>query len=222
MGSCSTKDIQQNNKLTKQEIEEGWELLFDGKTTNGWRNFGQADIQGWKVIDGVLHNSGKGSDHGGDIVSDSQYEDFELYLEWKIDKESNSGVFYHVDEQVADAIYKTGPEYQLLDDIGWPDKLDASQYTGANYGMNDPIDAKVKPITEFNITRIIIKDSLVEHWLNGQKVVEYKLWDQEWFTNKENCKWKDHPHYGIAKKGSIGLQDHGGLTMFRNIKIRRL
>lgn len=221
MSSCDSNKAE-NNTLTKQEKQDGWELLFDGETTNGWRTYGKKTISGWKVIDGVLHNSGKGSDHGGDIVSLNEYENFELYLEWKIDSQSNSGIFYHVNEKVADAIYKTGPEYQLLDDKGWPTKLNPAQYSGSNYAMNPPLNAKVKPLDEFNVTRIIVKAPHVEHWLNGVKVVEYELWTQEWKKNKENCKWKNCPDYGRFKKGHIGLQDHGGLTMFRNIKIRRL
>jgi hypothetical protein len=210
-----------DNQLTQQEKKDGWELLFDGKTTKGWRNYGKETISGWKVIDGVLYNSGVGSDHGGDVVSDKQYESFELYLEWKIAKASNSGVFYHVDESLK-AIYMSGPEYQLLDDKGWPTKLKASQYTGANYGMDAPQNSQVKPLDQFNSTRIVVNGPKVQHWLNGTKVVEYELWTDDWKAKKEASKWKEHPNYGMFKKGHIGLQDHGGLTMFKNIKIRKL
>jgi len=222
MVSCNSERKKEHNTLTKKEKQEGWELLFDGKTTAGWRNYGKPTISGWKVVDGVLHNSGVGSDHGGDIVSVKEYDNFELYLEWKATEQSNSGVFYHVNEKAEDAIYKTGPEYQLLDDKGWPTKLKASQYSGANYAMNTPVNAKVKPLNEFNTTRIIVNGPHVEHWLNGSKVVEYELWSDEWKRNKQNGKWKEYPNYGIFKKGRIGFQDHGGLTMFRNIKIRSL
>ncbi|MDC1105196.1 DUF1080 domain-containing protein [Prolixibacteraceae bacterium] len=218
--SCMKKE--KMNHLSKSEKAEGWELIFDGKTTNGWRTFGKDNISGWKVIDGVLYNSGTGSDHGGDIVSEKEYDNFELYIEWRIDSKSNSGIFYHVNDKVEDAIYKTAPEYQLLDDVGWPQKLDASQYTGANYAMNPPIGAAVKPIDEFNSTRIIVDGPHVEHWLNGVKVVEYELWSDRWKENVKNSKWEKYPNYGKFKKGHIGLQDHGGLTRFRNIKIRRL
>jgi len=210
------------NTLTKKEKKDGWKLLFDGKTTNGWRNYGKESISGWIVIDGILQNSGVGSDHGGDIISNEIYEDFEFYFEWKIASKSNSGVFYHVNEIEGKAIYSSAPEFQLLDDTGWPDKLEDSQYSGANYAMNAPTRAKVKPLNEFNTSRIIVKDDQVEHWLNGVKVVSYKLWSDSWKQNVSESKWKDHPKYGIFKKGHIGLQDHGGLTMFRNIKIRNL
>lgn len=218
--SCTGK--QEHNKLTDQEKKDGWKLLFDGKTTNGWRNYKKPGISGWTVKDGLLINSGVGSDHGGDIITEEQFGSFELYLEWKIDKESNSGIFYHVVEGDNKAVYQTGPEYQLLDDKGWPTKLDDSQYSGANYAMHKPVGAKVKPLNEFNETKIIVNGAHVEHWLNGVKVVNYELWTDEWKQKVQNCKWKDHKNYGLAQKGHIALQDHGGKTVFRNIKIRKL
>ena len=175
-----------------------------------------------KVIDWVLNNSGLGSDHCGEIITLNQFQNFELYLEWKVSPESNSGIFYHVQEGLTNAIYESGPEYQLIDDNGWPDNLEAWQRSGANYGMNAPKNAKVKPIEEWNTTRIIVNGPHVEHWLNGTKVVEYELWSDQWLQNKAAGKWADAPNYGMAKSGHIGLQDHGGLTIFRNIKIREL
>jgi len=220
-GSKTTND-QNDHSLIVDENKTEWKILFDGKTTNGWRNYGKETISGWKVIDGVLHNSGSGSDHGGDIVTIDEYEDFELYLEWKIAKESNSGIFFHVNESAGKAIYSSGPEYQLLDDVGWPSKLKGSQYSGANYDINAPVNAEVNSLKEFNVSRIIVKNTHVEHWLNDVKVVEYELWSDEWKKNVQNSKWKDYPKYGIFRKGNIGLQDHGGLSMFRNIKIKDL
>jgi len=217
--SCSQKT--EINTLTKQEKKESWALLFDGKTTNGWRIFKGGEVDGWKIEDGVLYNSGIGSDHGGDIITDNTYKDFELYLEWKINPSSNSGVFYHVEElDSVTKIYETGPEYQLVDESGR--KLNPLQSTGANYAMNPPQNAKVKPTGEWNQTRIIVQGNHVEHWLNGVKVVEYEWWSPDWVERKHKGKWKDYPYYGLGKEGHIGLQDHGGLTGFRNIKIRRL
>jgi hypothetical protein len=210
------------NVLTDQEKQEGWQLLFNGQNLDGWRAFQGDTITGWKVIDGILNNSGTGSDHGGDIITVGEYQDFELYLEWKIAPQSNSGIFYHVQEDSVDAIYESGPEYQLIDDKGWPDKLHDDQYSGANYAMNAPRNARVKPIDELNETRIIVKGPHVEHYLNGVKVVEYNLWDADWQARKEAGKWKDARFYGVSPTGHIGLQDHGGLTQFRNMKIRVL
>ena len=221
MSGCAPKDAKINT-LTKKEIKEGWELLFDGQSVDNWKTFNGGEVTGWKIVDGILHNSGVGSDHGGDIITKKQFENFELYLEWKIAPESNSGVFYHVQEGIVDRIYESGPEYQLIDDKGWPTKLKDSQYSGANYDMHPPVNAEVVPLDEWNKTRIIVNGPHVEHWLNGKKVVEYELWSDEWKELKENSKWRDSPHYGASKKGHIGLQDHGGLTMFRNIKIREI
>lgn len=209
----------QSGKKSGETVTE-WEYLFDGTSVDKWKTFNGGEVTGWKIVDGELHNSGVGSDHGGDIVTKNQYENFELSLEWKIDKASNSGIFIHVQEGVTDAIYESGPEYQLLDDEGWPEKLEPYQYSGANYAMHVPENVKLKPQGEWNETRIVVKNPHVEHWLNGKKVVEYDLWSDEWKALKAAGKWAGSPHYGEASKGNIGLQDHGGLTMFRNIKIR--
>lgn len=210
----------QINVLTEKEKNDGWRLLFNGKNLDSWKTFQGKEITGWKVIDGVLNNSGVGSDHGGDIVTREKFQSFELYIEWKITPQSNSGIFYHVNEKIGKAIYESGPEYQLIDDKGWPDKLHDNQYSGANYGMNAPQNAVVKNLDEWNQTRIIVEGTHVQHYLNGIKVVDYNLWDSDWKTRKENGKWKDYTYYGMAKKGNIGFQDHGGLAQFRNIKIK--
>jgi uncharacterized protein YnzC (UPF0291/DUF896 family) len=210
------------NSLTEKEKKEGWQLLFNGKNLDGWKAFQGKEVTGWKVIDGVLNNSGVGSDHGGDIVTRKKYQNFELSVEWKVASKSNSGIFYHVNEKLGKAIYETGPEYQLIDDKGWPDKLADSQYSGSNYAMNAPQNAQVKPLNEWNKTRIIVEGSHVQHYLNDVKVVDYNLWDDDWKARKEKGKWKDFPYYGMARKGQIGLQDHGGLAQFRNMKIREI
>ncbi len=220
--SCVSNQRNASNTLSKKEKEQGWELLFDGKSMDKWKTFNGGEVSGWKIINEEMHNSGVGSDYGGDIITKKQYENFELYLEWKIAPQSNSGVFYHVQEGLTNAIYESGPEYQLIDDKGWPDKLDASQYSGANYAMHEPRNAKVKPIDDWNTTRIVVDNPKVEHWLNGIKVVEYELWSEDWQKRKSQSKWAEKEYYGKAKSGHIGLQDHGGLTIFRNIKIREI
>ncbi len=208
------------NSLTENEKKEGWQLLFNGTDLSGWKTFQGKNISGWKVIDGILNNSGVGSDTGGDIITKNKYQNFELYLEWKIASKSNSGIFFHVNEKIGKAIYESGPEYQLIDDKGWPDKLHPDQYSGANYGMHAPRNAVVKDLNEWNQTRIIVDGPHVQHYLNGIKTVDYYLWDNDWMLMKEKGKWKDYPYYGMARKGHIGLQDHGGLAQFRNIKIK--
>jgi len=208
------------NTLSEKEKKEGWRLLFNGKNLDGWRTFQGREITGWKVIDGVLNNSGVGSDHGGDIITREKFQNFDLELEWKIAPQSNSGIFYHVNEKIGTAIYESGPEYQLIDDKGWPDKLRDDQYSGANYGMHAPKNAIVKDVNDWNQARIVVDGAHVQHYLNGVKVVDYFLWDDDWKQLKEKGKWKDYPYYGMALKGQIGLQDHGGLAQFRNIKIK--
>jgi hypothetical protein len=213
-----------NNTLSKDEIAAGWQLLFDGETTNGWRGFNKSTLpEGWKVEDECFVTIGKGGDLGGDVITESEYEDFELSLEWKMSKGGNSGIFFHVLEGNYSAIYATGPEYQLLDDVGFPTKVEKWQMTGANYAMHNASDnKKLMPVGEFNSSRIKVKDGHVEHWLNGEMIVEYDLWSDDWKQRVQNCKWKDYPGYGLARKGHIGLQDHGSKIMFRNIKIRDL
>jgi len=223
--SCysAKKEENQLNTLTEKEKKEGWILLFDGESLENWKKYnGSDEVSGWKIVDGILHNSGAGSNHGGDIITKEQFENFELYLEWKVAPESNSGIFFHVQEGVVERIHESGPEYQLIDGKGWPTPIKKDQFSGANYAMHAPKGAEVKPLDEWNSSRIVVNNPHVEHWLNGKKVVEYALWTDEWKERKANSKWANKPYYGAAKKGHIGLQDHGGLTIFRNIKIREI
>jgi hypothetical protein len=120
------------------------------------------------------------------------------------------------------ASYESGPEYQLIDDLGYPDKLKDVQLSGANYDMNPPTAKVVKPVGEFNHTKIVVNKGHVEHWLNGTKVVDYQLWTPEWEQTKANSKWKNVKTYGMSKAGHIALQDHGGGVWFKNIKIKTL
>lgn len=211
------------NQLSAEETESGWELLFDGNSTNGWRNFHQDIIvDGWKVEDGNLIGLGKGGDIGGDIITINQYEDFELYLEWAISEGGNSGIFYHVLEDNYSTVYATGPEYQIIDDEGFKDPLEEWQKTGADYAMHNAAKKTLKPAGEFNSSRIIVLNGQLEYWLNGNKIVEFELWSDDWKNRVQNCKWKDYPGYGLARKGYIGLQDHGSVVKYRNIKVQNL
>lgn len=214
-----------NDPIINQQIDNitsnKWETLFDGSSIAKWRGFKQETIpEGWVIEDGDLVALGKGGDLGGDIISKSQYEDFELELEWAISKGGNSGIFFHVLESDYPTVYATGPEYQLIDDDGFPQKLEEWQKTGANYAMHDANHVVLNAIGKFNNSRIKVKDKKVEHWLNGLLVVKYNLWTDEWKTLVQQSKWKDYPYYGLALKGHIGLQDHGSIVRFRNIKIR--
>lgn len=210
------------NQLTTKEVKEGWQLLFDGKTMDKWRCYKMDKVQGWAIEDGAIIALGLPDGQGGDIVSKEIFKDFELYLEWKVAQNSNSGIFFHVVE--ADqyrTVYMTGPEYQLLDDVGYPES-DPKNNSGANYDVHAPRFGQVKTLDEWNTARIIVKGAHVEHWLNDRKVVEYEMWSPEWTALKNKSKWKNVDGYCKYKEGFIALQDHGGMTSFRNIKIRRL
>ncbi|HHJ10356.1 MAG TPA: DUF1080 domain-containing protein [Bacteroidetes bacterium] len=216
-----TKKTEAYNVLTPEEKKEGWELLFNGKNLDGWRGFRMDTVpDNWTVEDNCLVCLGKGSDKSGDIITSREFENFDLKLEWKISPAGNSGIFYHVVEDHYPTPYATGPEYQLIDDLGWPGKLNDWQTTGANYAMDPPVNAKIKPALTWNSAEIVVNGPHVIHYLNGSKVVEYDLWTDEWKAKVKNCKWKDYPGYGLAHKGHIGLQDHGSKIWFRNIRIK--
>lgn len=216
----------QNNTLTKEEIEEDWKLLFDGYTLEGWRGFKTQQIPSdWSVTEGCIVVSGSGGgESANDLITREQYEDFDLSLEWAISPGGNSGIFFHVLEGDYPSTYATGQEYQLIDDVGFPYKLEEWQQAGADYAMHpaDPAKKKLMPVGEFNVSRIRCENGHVTHWLNGDIIVEYDLWTEEWHRLKNEGKWKDYPWYGLARKGYIGLQHHGSLVKFRNIKIKDL
>jgi hypothetical protein len=200
--------------------------LFDGTTFKGWHNFnGTGEVKSWTIEDSALVCLGTAADaHGGDIVTDDEYDNFELAWEWKISKGGNSGALYHVvEDHKYKSPYETGPEYQLIDDIGFPAKLEEWQKTGADYAMHLPNDKKqLKPVGEWNSSKIIVQNNTVEHWLNGEKIVAFKTDDSTWQKVKNGSKWKDFPDYGTAKKGRIALQDHGNKAYFRKLSIRNL
>ncbi len=213
------------NTLTEAEKQEGWALLFDGQTTKGWHIYNRDTMAGWAVENDEFIALGQGGldGHGADIVTDEEFENFELSLEWKMSPGGNSGVFFNVVESPEySAVYETGPEYQLIDDVGFPEKLEPWQLSAANYAMHPPAKKAYKPVGEFNLTRLVVNKGHVEHWLNGELIVAYDLWTPEWENLANTGKWKDFPGYGRAKKGKIALQDHGNQSWFRNIKIKRL
>lgn len=215
-----------NNSLSKKEIKQGWQLLFDGQTLNGWKGYNSDKMFScWSVSNGELVCQGEsGSVTAGDIITVSDFDNFELSLDWNISRAGNSGIFYHVLEgKQYDAAYETGPEYQLIDDAGWSDKLEEWQQTGADYAMTTAIKGKkLMPAGEWNHSRIIYNRGHVEYWLNGIKVVEFQAYSPEWELKKSTGKWKDYPDYAISKTGHIGLQNHGSGVKFRNIKVRKL
>lgn len=218
------------NVLTAEERAAGWELLFDGETTDGWRGYNAESFPdiGWEVDDGelrVLESGGAEEGRGGDIVTTETYDDFVLTLEWKISEGGNSGIFYRALEQEGIAIFWSAPEMQVLDNANHPDAErgeDGNRKAGSLY---DLIPADPQTFTghgEWQKVMIVAEGPHIEHWLNGEKVLEYELWTPEWYELVRNSKFLEHPEFGDARKGRIGLQDHGNLASFRNIKIKEL
>ena len=211
----------------KNDIQKGkWISLFDGTSLKGWHGFNKTGtIPNWDIEEGAMVCLGAAADaHGGDIVSDKSFENFELKWDWKISREGNSGVMYHVVENKKyEAPYETGPEYQLIDDVNFPQVLEEWQKAGADYAMNVTNEKKkLKPVGEWNTSKIIFNKGHVEHWLNGEKIVSFQAWNSEWEKKKKEGKWKDYPDYGLAKSGFIALQDHGNKVYFKNIMIKVL
>jgi hypothetical protein len=217
---------QRPSVLTPAEKAAGWELLFDGWSLKGWHGYNKQSTASWTFDDCALKSAGTksnyGSDTGADLVTDREYTNFEISFDWKASKGGNSGVMYGVVEDPKyKAAWMTGPEYQLIDDVGFPEKLEEWQKAGANYAMHLPNGQKMlKPLGEWNSTRIVVNGPHVEHWLNGKKILEFERWNDEWKKLRDSGKWKDAPDYGKAATGRIVLQDHGSVFWFRDIKIR--
>jgi hypothetical protein len=218
---------QTNNKLTRKEIEEGWILLFNGKSLEGWRDYNSESISGpWKVENECLTALGHGSDSAGYILSEKQYDNFIFTFDWKISAGGNSGVLYHVVERPEYKVpYVTGPEYQIIDDNGFPEKLEELQMAGADCAMY-VCDSVKKQLGEaglsWNTSKIVFDNGHVEHWLNGEKVLEFEAWTDDWFARKSSGKWDFAPEYGLARSGFFALQDHGSRVWFKNMKIKEL
>ena len=214
-----------------------WIHLFDGSTTEGWRAYnGDSLPKKWTIQDGVLTFSTDSKleedfQGGGDIIYYlEEFENFHLYLEWKLPEGGNSGVFYHLKEGF-NTPYEVGPEYQLLDDDGWEKinnaTLGESQKAGADYAMYSPNENKyLNPAGEWNSSAIIFRYRNgvyhVSHRLNGKKILSFVPWSEDWYKRKNESKWKNAEKYGSFKKGYIGIQDHDSPLWFRNIKIRKL
>lgn len=211
-----------NSEPVSQESDEEWIMLFDGNDVSHWRNYNE-DGFNWDVVNGELTTDGS----SGDIITKDTYENYVLEFDWKIEKGGNSGVIYNVvEDEKYGSTYETGPEYQLIDAENYKEvhdyELEDAQVTAANYALHVPTSQPTKPAGEYNHSKIVVNNGKVEHWLNGEKVVEYELWTPEWEEKVAQTKFKDMPDYGKAKSGHIALQGHGDAVWFKEIKIKEL
>lgn len=218
-GAGGEAGMQSANQLTAEERSAGWRLLFDGNTPSEWRAYKKdAFSPDWFVVDGVLKKE-KPTD---DIITRAQFSDFELAFDWKLGAAANAGVFYRATEEY-DYPYWSGPEYQLLDDAAHGDGKNRLTSAGAAYGLYPAPAGVVKPAGEWNTTRIVARGSHIEHWLNGQKLLEYELGSPDWEAKVKASKFGEWRNYGRAKRGHIAIQgDHEGTLELRNIRIREL
>jgi hypothetical protein len=218
------------NSLTAEELKDGWKLLWDGKTTEGWRGADKTIFpeRGWEISNQtltVLEDVGGESQNGGDIITIKKYRDFELVLDFMITKGANSGIKYYVVEGLNNGTGSAiGLEYQILDDEVHPDAkmgVGGNRTIGSLYDLIPALSEKpINPVGEWNQARILAKDNQIEHWINGKKVVEYERGTQIYRALVQKSKYSRYPNFGEAKEGHILLQDHGNRVSFKNIKIK--
>ena len=242
--------LQLGCKQTHSSASTDWIILFDGSSTEGWRAYnGEYLPEGWGIKDNTLtfisekktENEYNIKENKDLIYGAEEFDNFELYLEWKIPPGGNSGIFYHIKEGY-ETISEISPEYQIIDDenyiqyddlteynlsLGYtenPNELKPLQQTAADYAMHaaDTIHKILYPTGKWNSSKIVFTPKKTEHWLNGKKVLEFEPWSEDWYAKKKSGKWKLSPDYGKFKTGYIGLQDHSSTIAFRNIKIKKL
>ena len=242
--SCGQKSESQNlasateqNVLTEEEIANGWVLLFDGKTFDGWHGLGRDTFpkEHWVVEDGTMKkvSSDEGPKmpdgqpaQGGDIITDATFDNYEFCFDWKISEGGNSGVKYNVSEEISVSqepkTAALGWEYQVLDDERHSDNLNPTHRAGSLYEMIEATNKTLMPVGEWNTSRIIINGNHGEHWLNGVKVIEYEMDSAEFEALFQKSKYRDIPGFKDKKVGHLVLQDHGNTAWYRNLKVRSL
>ena len=217
------------NTLTDAEKADGWALLFDGTTTNGWHVFNKTtDGSAWKAVDGTLHLDPKDQKDGktvggGDLITEGEYANFHLKLEWKADTAGNSGILiYSKEDPKYEYSWHTGPELQVLDNERHKDAKITKHRAGDLYDLVSASPETVKPALEWNQVEIKCDKGHLEEWLNGTKVLDVTMWDDNWRKMIAGSKFKIRPDFGKFQSGHIGVQDHGNKVWFRNIKIKAL
>ncbi|MEJ2502049.1 MAG: DUF1080 domain-containing protein [Gemmatimonadota bacterium] len=198
---------------------DGWIALFDGTDLSAWRGYQREDTPaGWQVHDGILVFDPEAGD-GGDIVTRQSFDDFELELDWRIEPGGNSGIFFRADEE-PDAIWHHAIEIQILDDDAHADGASALTSAGSAYALYPPTQDVVNPAGEWNHMRIVARGPNVEHWMNGTKIVEYEIGSDDWNGRVADSKFAEYAAFARAGEGRIGLQDHGNVVSFRDIRVR--
>lgn len=216
--------------LSEQEKAEGWQVLFDGQTTRGWHKYGGGPVgTAWKIEDGAIYldtsNKKEGSVvGGGDICTDEEFENFDLRLEWKIAQAGNSGIMFYVNEDTSKfkKPYETGPEMQVVDNVGHPDGKFTKHRAGDLYDLISCSRETVRPAGEWNQAEIRCVNGKLDLFLNGENVVSTTLWDENWKKMVAASKFTEWPGFGTFRKGKICLQDHDNMVWYRNIRVRRL
>lgn len=222
--------IPTTDTLTSQEKADGWQLLFDGQSTVGWHKYGGEPVgPAWRVVDGTISldttsKVGENIVGGGDIVTNDEFENFDLKLQWKIAPKGNSGIMFDVYEDTTKYKYSffTGPEMQVLDNDGHPDGKIKKHRAGDLYDLISCSKETVKPVGEWNDVEIKLMSGKLDLYLNDENVVSTTMWDDNWKKLIANSKFKDMPGFAAYKKGRICLQDHGCAVAYRNIKIKKL
>ncbi|MCP3930741.1 MAG: DUF1080 domain-containing protein [Bacteroidetes bacterium] len=226
------EEVAAPNALTAKEKEDGWQLLFDGTTSTGWRGYKKETFpNGWAIEDGAMMCKGSGrgeagASEGGDVVYDKEFGNFHFKVDWKISEGGNSGIFYLGQEEM-ETIWRTAPEMQVLDNEKHPDAMlgkDGNRQAGSLYDLIPAKPQNAKPVGEWNTAEVICYKGTVVHRQNGENVLEYHLWTPEWEEMVANSKFPGlNPDWAkVAEKGLIGLQDHGDDVWFRNIKIKEM
>jgi hypothetical protein len=217
------------NTLTEVEKAEGWQLLFDGQSLDQWKGYTKQNVgSSWQIEEGVLRLKVEGgSMDGNDIITKEQFSNFIFQTDFKLSKGTNSGIFYFVKEVDGEPIWLNAPEYQLIDDEGYIAssgvELTKRHLTGDNYDLHASSEGKkLNPVGEWNTAKIVVNNGRVEHYLNGEKTVEYNVNSEEWAKLVAESKFSTYASYGKTNPGHIGLQDHGQEIAFRNIKIKKL
>ena len=208
--------------------EDGWVSLFDGSTTKGWHSYGKDSVNSsWKVVDGALYldtTKTNGKRDGGDIITDQEYENYHLALDWKVAEGANSGIIFNVHEDAAKYpnTYNTGPEMQVLDNERHPDAKIPKHRAGDLYDLISSSQETVKPAGEWNHAEVKVQNGKLDLYLNGTNVVSTTMWDDNWKKMVAGSKFKSMPDFGTFKKGHIALQDHGNAVWYKDIKIKQL